>query len=138
MSSSKKKSTTNQRIHERHFVELGAFAVFCDDNDIIPGQVADISKGGIAFFYYEGDEWPSDSTETFRLFGDDFYMEDVPLEIVSDFKIVDENHPIYKAMGLTAEGRKIRRRGVKFGKLTDEQKEQLENFIESSVIVKKQ
>ena len=64
-------------------------------------------------------------------------MEDVPLEVVSDFKIVDENHPIYKAMVLTAEGRKIRRRGVKYGKLTDEQKEQLKNFIKSSIIVQK-
>lgn len=136
MGSSKEKNTKDQRVYQRHFVELGSFAVFCDDNDIIPGQVADISTGGIAFFYYEGDEWPSNSIETFRLFGDDFYMENVSLEIVSDFKIVDEEHPIYKAMGFTAEGRKIRRRGVKFGELTDEQKEQLKNFIQSSVIVK--
>lgn len=93
--------------------------------------------GGISFFYYDGEEWTNKSSEIFKLFGEDFYMENVPLEIISDFKIVDKDHPIYKAMGNTAEGRKIRRRGVKFGKLTVEQKEQLEKFIKTNVIVKK-
>lgn len=137
MGSSKKKNTKNQREYKRHFVELGAFAVFSDDNKVIPGQVIDISMGGISFFYYDGEEWTNKSSEIFKLFGEDFYMENVPLEIISDFKIVDEDHPIYKAMGITAEGRKIRRRGVKFGKLTDEQKEQLEKFMKTNVIVKK-
>lgn len=50
MGSSKKKNTKNQREHKRHFVELGAFAVFSDDNKVIPGQVIDISMGGISFF----------------------------------------------------------------------------------------
>ena len=137
MGSSKKKNTKDQRENERHFVELGAFAVFSDDNSVIPGQVVDISMGGIAFFYYDGEEWTNELSEIFKLFGEDFYMENVPLEIVSDFKIVDEDHPIYKAMGHKSGGEKIRRRGVKFGKLTDEQKEQLEKFIKTNVVVKK-
>lgn len=137
MGGSNKKNIKDLRKNKRHFVELGAFAVFSDDDSVIPGQVVDISMGGISFFYYDGEEWTNESSEIFKLFGEDFYMENVPLEIVSDFKIVDEDHPIYKEMGHKSRGEKIRRRGVKFGKLTDEQKEQLEKFIKTNVVVKK-
>ena len=137
MGSNEKKGPEELRKHERHFVELGAFAVFSDDDNVIPGQVVDISMGGIAFFYYDGDEWSNESSDVFKLFGEDFYMENVPLELVSDFMIADENHPIYRAMGHKAEGKKIRRRGVKFGKLSNEQKEQLEKFITTNAVVKK-
>ncbi|MBC8316877.1 MAG: PilZ domain-containing protein [Desulfobulbaceae bacterium] len=128
----------DQRKYDRHSIELGAFAVFSDDESLIPGRVIDISMGGIAFFYFDGEEWPNESSEIFKLFGEDFYMENVPLEIISDTIIDDRNHPIYKTMGeANTEGRKIRRRGVKFGKLSKDQKEQLETFLKENDIVDK-
>lgn len=132
------KKTRDQRKHDRHTIELGAFAVFSDDESLIPGRIVDISMGGIAFFYFDGEEWPNESSEIFKLFGEDFYMENVPLEIVSDYIIDDKNHPIYKAMGKANSGdKKIRRRGVKFGKLSKDQKEKLERFLKENDIVDK-
>lgn len=129
-------NTKEQRKHPRHQVELGAFAVFSKDGNIIPGQVVDISMGGIAFYYFDGEDWSNEPSDVFNLFGDGFHLDNVLLELVSDLTIVEEDHPIYKVMGQIPPGsKKIHRRSVKFENLSTEQKSQLENFIKTNDIV---
>ena len=123
-----------KRQHRRYNVNIGSFAVFRQDNGVMPGLIIDISMGGLAFIYYDEDNWPQDPDELFHLFGDTFNVEKVPLEMVFDTEIRDANN-IFCQLLLRhqPEGRKIRRRGVKFGRLTSKQKQNLKNAITATV-----
>ncbi|MBU0730261.1 MAG: PilZ domain-containing protein [Proteobacteria bacterium] len=119
----------DQRKYERFDVELGSFAVFSPNVLVTPGYILDISLGGLSFFYYDGEEWSDENDKFVNLFGEDIYLENVPLETVSDFEIIDDNHPIYEKVSQLPFDGKIRRRGMKFGKLSKEQRATLEEFI---------
>jgi len=89
--------------------------------------IVDISKGGLAIFYHEAEDWPKDSSEFFHLFGDRYYVENVSLITTYDAEDTDTNHPIYKILAEQKTGPiKIRRRGVQFGILSREQEEDIE------------
>jgi len=129
-------SQKEQRKHSRHDVELGTFAVFSKNGDIIPGQVVDISMGGIAFYYFEGEEWSGKTSEVYDLFGENFHLDNVTLELISDYTIVADDHPIYEVMGQVQPGsKKIHRRSAKFKNLNNEQKTKVEEFLKTSHIV---
>ncbi len=131
---SNKQTTREQRQHERVELELGVVAVFRTENNVFPGQILDISLGGLAFFYFDGEEWSNETEEYVHIFGEDLNLENIPLQTVSDFTIIEENNPIYeKATQLHYASGKVRRRGIKFGKLTAEQKEKLEEFIKNII-----
>lgn len=117
----------NKRKNIRYDIELGSFAVFRHDLSVLPGFIVDISKGGLAFFYHEAEDWPMDSTELFHLFGDKYYVENVSLITTYDTEVTETNHPIYKILAEQKTGPiKIRRRGVQFGILSREQEEDIE------------
>ncbi|MEJ2689835.1 MAG: PilZ domain-containing protein [Deltaproteobacteria bacterium] len=119
-----------RRKHRRYNVEPGSFAVFRQDNNVMPGLIVEISLGGLAFIYQKGDNWPLDPNERFHLFGDKFNVEKVSMETVFDFEIKDEKNSFFQLLLRRDPARgKIRRRGVKFGKLTDKQKQDLEGLI---------
>lgn len=114
----------NKRKNVRYNIELGSFAVFRRDLSVLPGLIVDISKGGLAFFYHEDEDWPRDSSELFYLFGDKYNVENVSLITTYDAEVTDTNHPIYKILAQQKTGPiKIRRRGVEFGLLSGEQEE---------------
>ena len=128
-----------RRKHRRCCVDLGSFAVFSSDDSVLPGLIVDISLGGLAFYYFEGENWPVDSQETYNLFGYEFSVENVPLRTVSDFDVADENNPVYAVLSEKFHGkRKIRRRGARYGELTEEQKLKLEIFINEFNLAKEQ
>ena len=86
------------------------------------GSVLDVGLGGIAVQYIENCSKPKDSNELDILYtGKLFYLNKIPYQTVSDVAIKDDLAP----NGLFS----IRRRGIKFGKLTPIQKSQLEYFI---------
>ena len=119
-----KTNKAEERRHDTRFkVNPGAYTVF-SPKSIIPGRINDISMGGLSFSYVEGEEWYHESKELDILFGEnDFYLDKIPFETVSD-TIIEKESPFSQIT--------MRRCGVRFGKLTAEQQVQLKNFIRLS------
>jgi len=95
-----------------------------------PGQIVDVSRGGLAFHYVAGEEkeeeGPNGSFELVILLADNnFHIDKVPFETISDFEIANK----VPFSSIT-----MRRRGVQFGKLTDKQISQLDYFIRNYAI----
>jgi hypothetical protein len=85
-------------------------------------QVLDIGKGGLAFRYVSNDGELKTSSELDIVTGDTrFLLEQIPFRSISDFEMSDK--PV--------SSRKVRRRGVQFGALTDTQVRQLDLLIRS-------
>ncbi len=111
-------------------MDLGNYAVFSRDDSVMPGLIVDISLGGLSFFHHEEENWSTDPDKRYDLFGLEFNVENVIMETVNEFEVEDKSHPIYQLMNPQGlEAKKIRRRGVKFGPLTEDQKVNLEGFI---------
>ena len=121
----------DHRDHPRYSIDPGAFAVFRRDQSVLPGLIADISKGGLAFFYHQDEDWPENDSERYYLFGEKCNVENVPLITTNDIEITDTNHPIYRIMAAQKSGRIIvRRRGVKYGDLTPDQQQDIEALVD--------
>ena len=100
----------------------GAFAVLAVECHFAKlGQIIDVSRGGLSFSYAGTEEWIGESLALGILFAEQkFRLDNVPFKTVSDFEMVGET---------PASDVVIRRRGVRFGGLTYEQKFELEQFI---------
>ena len=86
-------------------------------------QIMDISKGGLAFQYVVNGERVYDSPDLDIAYSKaSFYLEKMPFKAVSDLEI--EN-------GIRWSSLKVRRCGVQFGELTDNQVSLLEDFIQN-------
>lgn len=115
----------DRRSHARFKAKAGAYTVF-SSRSIIPGRINDISLGGLCFFYVEGEAWYNEFSELDILFGDnDFYLDKIPFETVSD--TISENESLYSPIIM-------RRCRVKFGKMNAEQLEQLKYFISQKTL----
>jgi hypothetical protein len=124
------KSEQEHRDHPRYYIDLGSFAVFRRDQSILPALITDISRGGLAFFYHQDEEWPDDDSERFYLFGEKCNVEDVPLLTTNDMQVTDTEHPVYQILAAQKSGPiNIRRRGVKYGSLTRQQKDDIELLV---------
>lgn len=89
----------------------------------IVGTIIDISTCGLAFFYTAASKQKDESCKLdIILAGPRFSLGKVPFKTISDFEISMEC-----PVGFMAP----RRRGVQFGDLTDNQKLELEDFIQS-------
>ena len=121
----------DHRDHPRYSIDPGAFAVFRRDKSVLPGIIADISKGGLAFFYHQDEDWPDNDFERYYLFGEKCNVENVPLITTNDIEITDTDHPIYRIMAAQKSGSIIvRRRGVKYGDLTPDQQRDIEALVD--------
>jgi len=114
------KTQDERRRHKRFKMHEGAFAVHKDHSDKRKlGKILDISAGGLSFRYSTGKVGTRAIFDLDILLVDgSFSLKGLPSKIVSDF--VDENT-----------GTKMRRRGVKFERLVDIQKSQLEHFMQN-------
>ncbi len=112
------------RKHKRFKAKGGAFAVLGPHVKNL-GRIIDISKGGLAFSYHEKGEPLHKLFELDILLADNgFYLDKVPFNAVWDFQIViDEEAP--------ASSLAPRSCGVQFGALSDDQKSQLDYFIQN-------
>ena len=116
-----KAEISEYRRHRRLKAKKGAVAVLCGRYYKI-GPVIDITWGGLAFRYTYDDEKNLESAYRLSIFftGEDFYLRTVPVEIVYD---IEEN----SETPITAP--RMKRCGVKFGRLTECQRFLLKQFI---------
>jgi hypothetical protein len=89
------------------------------------GRVIDIGIGGLTFRYI-AEEHPPDLSSQLDIFlaSEDFYLDKVPFETISDFQ----------ADAIPFSSVRMRRTGVQFRDLTPDQKAQLEKFIQDHTI----
>lgn len=115
----------NQRIYPRFRVKDGAFAVLRPEFTQL-GPILDISQGGLAFSYHLTGKPTNGSFELdIFLIGHGVLVERVPFHIVSDHKVVTKSkHDCLPR----------RRCGVQFGRLTQSQSLQMEQFMQNLVI----
>jgi hypothetical protein len=109
-----------RRTHKRFQVPIGVFVAFGPAHSRL-GEIIDISIGGLSFRYL-ATEHPSSASSTLDIFltDRDFYLNDVPFDTVSDFGT-------YQVPFVPVT---MRRSGVRFGGLTNNQISQIEYFIQ--------
>ncbi|NVM21601.1 MAG: PilZ domain-containing protein [Desulfobacterales bacterium] len=118
---SNRKKLVERRKDKRFQVKEGALAVLRPHPAKL-GQIIDISRGGLAFTYIAGEGKPTGSFELEIFFSDNgFHLDKIQFETVSDFEIRE-----VPFSSIT-----MRRCGVRFGELTDNQVSQLEHFLRS-------
>lgn len=107
----------------RFKVKDGALAFF-NPNPSILGSIIDISEGGLAFTYMNNSSSIPEQEESVKLdilmSDDGFYLDQLPFEKVADFQMPTE----YSFSTII-----MKRLSLKFGKLSAEQKKQLDYFI---------
>jgi hypothetical protein len=114
-----------RRKHRRLQVHDIAFAVLRDQDRRL-GQIMDISMGGLAFNYIaSGGNADSTNALDILLAYKGLYMKKIRFKTISDFQIANKSPftPIT-----------MRRRGIKFDKLTPKQTSMLKNFIQKRTI----
>jgi len=118
----KNSDITEKRKHRRFQVKDNAF-VELDVKPITIGQLIDIGRGGLAFRYATNCTPPSDLLElNIYSLGNGFSLEKVPVHTISDNLMRSES-----AFNLT----KMRRRNVEFLEANNNQKSQLNYFIQN-------
>lgn len=111
----------DNRKYSRYLVKGRAVAIL-SPNNIMPYQIIDISRNGLAFTYYGPEEWSDDLLLELKLSdGEDFSIDQVPIRIISDSPL-DES------------SQHLRRCGVQFGELTPSQQAQLEYFLQKHTV----
>jgi hypothetical protein len=115
-----RKNLDDQRRHKRFQVPRGVFVGFGPHVNKV-GQIVDLSLGGLAFRYVGSGESGDGSHLDIFVADNDFYLGSVPFRTVSDFEIVQTTPSCPMTM---------RRSGVRFGKLTSEQRSGLEYFLQ--------
>jgi hypothetical protein len=116
----------DRRKQKRFQIQDGLFAIVRPEFTKL-GQIIDIGMGGLAFRYVVTGNRENKAFEVdIFLVGDGFYLEKVPIKTISDIKLPKKfsNGPL-----------PMRRCGVKFGELTQNQITQLEYFIKNYTTV---
>jgi hypothetical protein len=113
-----------RRQHKRFHAPKGLFAVLRPGYTKM-GSVVDMSISGLAFRYVDREEPPKGTHMDIFMIGDVFHLGKVSVKTVSDVEVV-HGRPYCSFT--------IRRCGVMFGELTDDQKAQLEQFIQDRTI----
>ena len=114
-----------RRKHKRYLAKKGAFAAVRPLYVKI-GRIIDISQGGLAFRYMVTDsqEDASDELDIF-LIGNVFHLDRIPLRIICDLKVSETPSP---------RSSRIRRCGLQFGELTQDQMLQVDYFIQHHTV----
>ncbi|MEJ2690111.1 MAG: PilZ domain-containing protein [Deltaproteobacteria bacterium] len=110
----------DRRKAQRYLVK-GRFVAVLSPNNILPYQVLDISRNGLAFSYHGQQIWEDELLQLELHDDENIYLDKIPIRIVSDCPL-DESC------------KDLRRCGVQFGELTPTQKAQLEYFIQKHTI----
>jgi hypothetical protein len=106
-----------RRKHPRHQVESRAYVV----NVARPGLITDICPEGLSWHYIDRKAWPEESPTLDIIIDDlEFSLEQIPYRVISD----GEAGHAGPDPSLT-----VRRRSVKFGRLTAWQRARLEEII---------
>jgi len=115
-----RKDLYDRRKHRRFKVPVDAFAIIKKPSFKL-GQITDMSKGGISFYYIGEKEFANNGFSVDILLADnDFYIDNLPVNIVSNI-IVPVWAPREKAI--------FKRCGFKFRDLNSSQKSKLSFFV---------
>ncbi len=108
----------DRRKHKRYRVKNGALALI----DNIPGTIVDISNTGLAINYTVFGKEPVDNLRLdIFLSSDDFYLQDIPATLVA----AREKSSSKSTFGSI----QVKRYGLQFGEMTEEQESNLRYFI---------
>jgi hypothetical protein len=112
-----------RRKYRRLSVTDLAFAVFMPNYSKL-GKITDISKGGLAIEYV-AEEVLNDGSSHIDIFfaGGGLYMAGIPIKTIHDIRCQKPTKMISSI--------KVRRCGLQFGELTQEQEAQLDFFLEN-------
>jgi len=122
-----RKEPVERRKHKRFRAQEGAFAVVRPESTKL-GQITDIGRGGLAFRYVVTGSQGNGATEVdIFLAGNGFCLENIPIQTIWDLKA-----PKKFSNGSLP----MRRCGLQFGELTDNQISELEYFIQKHTINK--
>lgn len=106
---------------EKRYIVKGRALAIVSPNNIMPFQILDISRSGLAFSYSGVEEWGNDLLEMELFDDEDFSIDQIPIKIISDIPADDSSHA-------------LRRCGVQFGELSPNQEAQLEYFIQKHTV----
>ena len=110
----------NRRKENRYRVRDGVFAIDINEPQRL-GEIIDISRSGIAFRYMDGtDNFKAATGLNIFSSTHSLFLTNFPFEMVSDIQI--EGHPTSAIH--------MRRHSGKFTALSEEQKGQLDDFID--------
>lgn len=115
----KNKKLVDRRKHKRFKVPADAFAIVKDPCFKL-GQISDMSLGGISFYYISGKEFSRNIEVDILLADDDFYIDNLPVSIVSDINV---------HLNESLDKRVFKRCGLQFEELTSQQRSKLSCFI---------
>ena len=114
-----------RRGSKRFHASMGAFAVL-GPSAVKVGRVIDISMGGLAFRHVDKKEPMSGLNELdVFMIDDDFHVNKIPFEAVSDYEIANEGPSVHK---------RSRQSGLRFGALSSSQRSRLEYFIKNHTL----
>ena len=114
------KHQVEQRKHPRFLVAHGGVAALTDSRI---GSIRDISRGGLAFRYFadeENDDNVSKSTEVCIVHDSGFSLLDIPCKIIGNPSSLPGHPHVFSKMSTCR---------IQFGRLTRDQKAQLDYFI---------
>lgn len=120
---SRKKRMKERRAYQRFRTQEGTYAVFGPHSSRI-GQIMDISMGGIAFHYMAGQEPNGRDDMSIFLAESSFYLKKISFETIWD---KETRRVPFSSINM-------RRRGIAFADLSDDQRSQLEHFIENHTL----
>jgi len=119
------KGRVERRQIKRFKVADGAFAALVNHGSQL-GQIRDISKMGLSFRYIDSEEEHTDGRELKIILGSGgLCVDKVPFKKITDFEIKNE---------FSFSSIKMRHLGLQFGKLTPEQRDRLNNFIQNHTV----
>jgi hypothetical protein len=119
------KARTERRLQKRFKVEQGVFAALADQGSPL-GQIKDISRRGLSFYYIDNEEPSDGACELKIILGNrGLYLDKVPIKKITDFEIESE----FRFSVI-----KMRQIGLQFGELTHEQLARLDKFIQKHTI----
>lgn len=120
-----------RRTEERHPVKDNSAVMLIPEN-IISYTLLDISESGVAFAYNgPGVEISLKAGGTIELFGEEVGLSDIKVKIISDSQL-DKNDAVFDNQEQGAEIPYLRRCGLQFVNLNDNQKNVIKSYIKHS------
>jgi hypothetical protein len=113
------KTFKERRKHERYIINKQP-TLLLSPITVLSYGVLDISYSGLAFVYAGWENWPKKEI-MLDIIDENFYMEDIPIHVIGDVKIDDGSKTL----------KVLRRCGIKFNGLKDNQKAILRQYIEN-------
>ena len=116
---------TERRKYVRFLVQPNAYAALGASYTKI-GKICDVSMGGVAFEYYSGKEVLNqhDSTVTIFITVNNFYLENIPCQMISDQPKSSSN----KASMLNS-NYVVKRCCLQFVNISEDQRQRLDYFL---------